>query len=155
MQVLFSFVCRTYDSGFHRLLPKNICGSKNNLLINAGRAGHFVPISQIPTALFRRKIDITSIEYILSIYNQKEGMDVLTTTVTKWGNSQGVRIPRDILDDVKIVAGETVEIISEDGAIVIKKINKKKTIQELFAEYDGAYAPEEAKTGFPLGEEIW
>ena len=80
---------------------------------------------------------------------------MLTTTVTKWGNSQGVRIPRDILDDVKIVAGETVAIFSEDDAIVIKKISKKKTIQELFAGYDGAYVPEEVKTGFPLGEEIW
>ena len=80
---------------------------------------------------------------------------MLTTTVTKWGNSQGVRIPRDILDNVKIVAGETVAIFSEDDAIVIKKISKKKTIQELFAGYDGAYVPEEVETGSPLGEEIW
>ena len=80
---------------------------------------------------------------------------MVTTTVTKWGNSHGVRIPRDILEDAKILVGDAVGIISDDGVIVIKKIRKKKTIQELFEGYEGTYVPEEMNCGAPIGEEIW
>jgi antitoxin MazE len=79
----------------------------------------------------------------------------MKTTVTKWGNNQSVRIPRDILDDANIAAGDPVEIFIENGAIVIKKTRPRKTIEELFAKYEGTYEPEEMSWGIPMGDEIW
>jgi antitoxin MazE len=78
-----------------------------------------------------------------------KGEDVATmkTAITKWENNQGVCIPRDILDDMNIVAGDFVEIFADNEVILIKKRRVKKSIQELFAEYDGTYMPEEIKWG--------
>ncbi|MDR1979900.1 MAG: AbrB/MazE/SpoVT family DNA-binding domain-containing protein [Synergistaceae bacterium] len=79
----------------------------------------------------------------------------MITTVTKWGNSQGVRIPRDILNIANISSGDPVEIIAEKNSIIIRKYHKRKTIQELFEGFDGAYMPEEISWGSPVGDEIW
>jgi antitoxin MazE len=79
----------------------------------------------------------------------------MITAVTKWGNSQGVRIPRDILDSANISNGDPVEITAEKNAIIIRKHHQRKTIQELFECFDGVYMPEEADWGSPVGDEIW
>jgi len=50
----------------------------------------------------------------------------MITTVTKWGNSQGVRISREILDIANISNGDPVEIIAEKSSIIIRKHHKKK-----------------------------
>lgn len=44
-----------------------------------------------------------------------------TTTISKWGNSEAVRIPKDILRTVGLCAGDKVRISAEvDGSITIK-----------------------------------
>jgi antitoxin MazE len=79
----------------------------------------------------------------------------MITVVTKWGNSQGVRIPRDILDIADISNGDPVEITAEKNSIIIRKHHKRKSIRELFEGFDGAYAPEEMDWGGPVGNEVW
>ena len=77
-------------------------------------------------------------------------------TIQKWGNSQGVRIPKFILDAVQLSANETVEIDVADGKIVIKKATEsKKNIRELFSNFDGKYSEKEVDWGKPVGQEIW
>ena len=64
----------------------------------------------------------------------------------KWGNSQGIIVPKSILELVGIAENEPVDLCVENGTIVIRKIDKpKKTIQEIFDGYDGDYK----------GEEVW
>lgn len=78
--------------------------------------------------------------------------------VQKWGNSQGVRIPRYILEQAKLKEGDTVQILLEDDKIVIfqpKRYLKKYTIEELFEDYTGDYKPEELDWGEPVGKEEW
>jgi antitoxin MazE len=78
-------------------------------------------------------------------------------TIQKWGNSQGIRIPRYILDAVKFGTDETVEIdVTADGKIVIKKAERRrKNIEELFEGFDGNYNEKEVDFGRPVGKEAW
>lgn len=76
----------------------------------------------------------------------------------KWGNSQGIRIPKAILDTVQWTNDETIEIITSENTIVLKKIeppHKRKNIRELFADYDDDYKPSEIDWGKKEGAEIW
>ncbi len=81
----------------------------------------------------------------------------MTTTIQKWGNSQGVRIPKILLDSVNWSENEKIVIIVNNGKLVIEKANehKRKTIKELFENYNGDYEPTEIDWGEPKGEEIW
>ena len=77
-------------------------------------------------------------------------------TIQKWGNSQGIRIPRYILDAAQCDFDETVEIDVMDGKIVIKKAaERRKSIKELFDGFDGEYTEKEIDWGKPVGNEVW
>jgi antitoxin MazE len=81
----------------------------------------------------------------------------MTTYVQKWGNSRGIRIPKTFLEELGIREKEKLDIIilPEDKSIVIRKSQKRKTLRELFENYDGDYKCEEIEIGEPTGEEIW
>ena len=80
----------------------------------------------------------------------------MTVTIQKWGNSQGVRIPKTVLNDLNLSEGQKLDIVIKDKTIVLKTAAKKrKTIQELFANYEGDYKQEEIDWGVPVGKEIW
>ena len=80
----------------------------------------------------------------------------MTATIQKWGNSQGIRLPKVYLDDLQMYEGNEVEILKQDGFIIIKSLApKRQTIQELFEGYDEDYTPEEIDWGVPVGDEVW
>lgn len=81
----------------------------------------------------------------------------MTTTIQKWGNSQGIRIPKIILDTVKWNENEEINLLVEDDKIIIEKVKdeKKKNIKELFKDFEGEYESIEMDWGDPKGEEIW
>ena len=81
----------------------------------------------------------------------------MTTTIQKWGNSQGVRIPKILLDSINWSENEEVSINIEEDKLVIEeaKTQNRKKIKELFKDYKGEYKPEEIDWGEPEGEEIW
>lgn len=80
----------------------------------------------------------------------------MTTTIQKWGNSQGIRIPKAILDTVKWTENEKIILVVDNEKIIMKKAKKtRKNIKELFADYDGEYEPIEIEWGEVKGEEIW
>jgi len=73
------------------------------------------------------------------------------------GNSAAVRIPRHVLAQANLEEGTDVEVVSEkEGEITLRAIRKRKSIQELFADYDGGYnQTEEIDWGKPQGDEVW
>ena len=93
-------------------------------------------------------------KYILSIYFSKEGKDMITK-IQKWGNSKGVRIPKAILESLEWKENEPLTIDIKDGKIIIEKQNERKSIKELFKDYNDVYEPEKIEWGEPTGEEIW
>ena len=82
----------------------------------------------------------------------------MTTMVQKWGNSQGIRIPKSVLNEINVESGESVELIVDNGTILIRKAENKrkhKTIEELFSGYTGEYKCSEIDWGESEGNEVW
>jgi len=81
----------------------------------------------------------------------------MNTTIQKWGNSQGIRIPKAILEMALLKPNEQVEITAEENKIIIKKATQKKhiTLAERLKDFNGEYVFEESDWGQPVGNEIW
>jgi len=74
--------------------------------------------------------------------------------IQKWGNSQGVRIPKSILSSADFSEDEEVEIIAIDGRIVIEHSKRHKPLKERLKNYNGDYQCSEWDTGSPIGQEV-
>lgn len=79
----------------------------------------------------------------------------MITTIQKWGNSQGIRIPKLLLELVKWSENEQINVKAENGKLIIEKAEERKNIKELFEEFDGEYEKVDMDWGNPVGEEIW
>lgn len=80
----------------------------------------------------------------------------MTTSIQKWGNSQGLRIPKLLLESLKWQEGEQLEMILGDGEMILRPAKtKRKSIQELFADYHDDCQLTEMDWGEPEGEEVW
>ena len=79
---------------------------------------------------------------------------MLYGTIQRWGNSQGIRIPKGALAASHIGENDAVEIIAEKNTITLRKVNRPKSLDELFAGYQGDYQPVEFDTGADVGLEV-
>lgn len=81
----------------------------------------------------------------------------MLATIQKWGNSQGIRIPKKILDNLLFEENEVVEIKEFNGNILIQKTVRKYTdLDELFEGYAGDYKCSEYDFGEDVGrEKVW
>ena len=83
----------------------------------------------------------------------------MTTTIQKWGNSQGIRLPKVILELADMKENDPVQVVVENETIVIKKAVRKHrakvSLAERFENYTGDYQPEEYDWGKPVGREYW
>jgi len=82
----------------------------------------------------------------------------MVTKIQKWGNSQGVRLPKDVLEEARLSVGEEVEISSQEGAIVLlpaRRIRGKHDLKTLVARIPKDYRTEETDWGIPSGKEVW
>ena len=81
----------------------------------------------------------------------------MTTTIQKWGNSHGIRLPKHLLEALKWSDNETVELKAHNDRIVIERAEPKtrKSISELFEGYNEEFEPETIDWGEPMGREIW
>ena len=82
----------------------------------------------------------------------------MLSKIQKWGNSQGVRIPLKVLKNSDIDIGEEIEIVVEDGKIILTpthKIHGRFAIEDLVAEMSADYQVEEMDWDQPKGKEEW
>ncbi len=76
--------------------------------------------------------------------------------VKEWGNSQGIRLPKDVLKSAGIELNETLDVTVSNGVITLVKTFHHKTLEERAAEYDGKLMLDgEYDWGDPVGREIW
>lgn len=61
----------------------------------------------------------------------------MTVEVKKWGNSQGIRIPKEILKNINADVNEKLEIEVVDNKIIIYKANRHKSLETRMAAYAG------------------
>mgnify|MGYP004457274385 CR=1 FL=1 len=85
----------------------------------------------------------------------RKGHQNMKTNIQKWGNSQGIRIPKVLLDTVNWSENEQIVITVDNGKLIIEKAQNRKNIKELFKNYKGDYEQVEMDWGDPVGEEIW
>lgn len=86
----------------------------------------------------------------------------MTATLQKWGNSNGIRIPKQVLIDLDIKVNDKLLISSVNDEIIIKKDKKHKTLQNRLEEFYKKPVSkikklnlEEIDTGDSVGDEIW
>ncbi|MFX4232470.1 AbrB/MazE/SpoVT family DNA-binding domain-containing protein [Aliarcobacter butzleri] len=48
----------------------------------------------------------------------------MTAKISKWGNSQGLRIPKDIIETLHLHVGDDVNITILDGKVILEPIKK-------------------------------
>jgi len=82
----------------------------------------------------------------------------MVTKVQKWGNSQGLRITRQVLEDAGIEVGDEVDVTARDGVILIapvRRVRGKRSLQELVSRIPKDYEVSEVEWGKPAGKEVW
>ncbi len=82
----------------------------------------------------------------------------MLTKIQKWGNSQGLRISKNLLADAQLNIGDDVDIRVHDGVIVVapaQKIRGRHNLEDLVARIPKNYQPGEIDWGEKSGREIW
>lgn len=82
----------------------------------------------------------------------------MLTKVQKWGNSQGLRFPKTILEEAQIDVGDEVKVTVQDGKIIVETVNKLRNtydLKELVSKIPKDYRAEEVDWGRAVGKEEW
>ncbi len=80
----------------------------------------------------------------------------MITQVKTWGNGQGIRFSKELLDSLDIHVNEYLQVNVVDGDIILSKSFKHKTLEERAAEQGGKLGPyEEFSWGNQVGREEW
>jgi antitoxin MazE len=78
--------------------------------------------------------------------------------IQKWGNSQGLRLAKNLLTDAQLDVGDEVDIRVKDGILVIapaKRIRGRHKLKDLVTRIPKSYQPGEVDWGEPVGKEVW
>lgn len=82
----------------------------------------------------------------------------MVTRVQKWGNSQGLRVPRAVLQELRIEVGDAVTVSVRGRKIVVEPVEKVRgryDLKKLVARMPKRYRVEELQWGPPVGKEAW
>ena len=66
----------------------------------------------------------------------------MTATISKWGNSQGLRFPKSVLKELNLSIGDKVKFLIQDDKIILEPV-KKYDIKELVKKIPSDYKPYE------------
>ena len=87
----------------------------------------------------------------------------MNTTLQRWGNSQGIRIPKKYVESLGMEIGAelTVELASDQSVITIKPVKDTRPIrgrhkiEDLLAESSPDAFQGEEEWGTQQGKEVW
>jgi antitoxin MazE len=82
----------------------------------------------------------------------------MNAKIQAWGNSQGLRLAKPMLEIACLSVGEEVEVFAEQGQITIRPSQKPKpkvSIKDLVARMPKGYKPREEGFGPAIGKEAW
>lgn len=78
----------------------------------------------------------------------------METKIQKWGNSLGIRIPMNIINDLSLKNGSTVDITEVTDTIIIRP-KKNHNLRELLEKISDENIHSEIDFGNSEGNEIW
>jgi antitoxin MazE len=82
----------------------------------------------------------------------------MVTRVQRWGNSQGLRLSKQLLSDAHIEVGDVVDVAVQGGSIIVTPVRRVRgalDLEQLVAAIPKGYKPGEADWGPPVGGEAW
>ena len=82
----------------------------------------------------------------------------MITKVQKWGNSQGLRLSKELLSDVEMKIGDAVEVAVHDGVLVVTPVHRVRggvDLKQLVRAMPGDYDSSELDWGPPAAREVW
>ena len=82
----------------------------------------------------------------------------MVAKIQKWGNSQGLRLARQVLDSAHIAVGDAVDVTTDEGRIVITPVHRvrgRRNLHELLSRIPRDYRAEELDWGGAAGKETW
>ena len=75
--------------------------------------------------------------------------------VVKWGNSQAVRLPKDVLQRAHLREGDELTISAEAGRIALESTALEITLENLVARITPQNIHGEQDWGKRVGNEVW
>jgi antitoxin MazE len=81
-------------------------------------------------------------------------MLAMGTTVQKWGNSLGIRVPKAIAEQVKLRQGTEIEFDTSSGVLTIRPRRRRYTLKQLLAQSKGCDPHGEWQSDAPRGREV-
>jgi len=79
----------------------------------------------------------------------------MKATIQKWGNSLAIRIPKNITKDTRVSEGSSIDIMIENGKIILSPGKKEYFLKELIKKITIENIHSEISTGDQTGGEIW
>lgn len=80
----------------------------------------------------------------------------MVANIIKWGNSQGIIIPKNIMKECNFHIDEPVDIEVNNNELIIRNTFKHKSLEERAEAYGGKLGPfEEYDWGEPADGEVW
>ncbi len=80
----------------------------------------------------------------------------MSTTIRKWGNSLGLRIPASIAEQILLTEGDEVSFSVEGNQLIVTPVRPKKyTLSELLEGMSEENLHSEIDWGADQGQEIW
>jgi len=72
--------------------------------------------------------------------------------ITKWGNSYAIRLPKNLVDDMKLADESDLLLEKKENGFLITKPTKKKQLSELLKNMQ---PQKEVEWGQARGKELW
>ena len=109
---------------------------------------------------------LTNVYTLYILHKNTKGLVItMVASVQKWGNSLGIRIPKIILDAVRIRENDKVELQQNGESITIRKLApaEHRSLEERLVAFYGkpieaiasVEPTEEYDWGKPEGDEVW
>ncbi len=75
-------------------------------------------------------------------------------TIRAWGNSQGIRLTKDIMISAGLSISDVLDVETSGDKIILRKAFKHKSFEERLADYDNNISVCDFDWGEPIGKEM-
>jgi antitoxin MazE len=82
----------------------------------------------------------------------------MVTKIQKWGNSQGLRISKQLLENAHLAVGDEVDVDVREGVLVVapaRQVRGKHSLEDLVRRIPKDYKSTGEEWGAPAGKEVW
>lgn len=95
--------------------------------------------------------------YIYNVYPSvfsRLWLQAMRATISRWGNSLGIRIPKSALIDAHLAEGDLLEITPHDGKLVMIRKENRPSLDQLVSAITSENRHDES-FDVPVGKENW